>query len=161
MTRAILALLLLAACASPEEAPAPEPETVTFVTALTVAPVVVIDPQIATEVDAAIDLWSRATNGAYAPEDIRFVRDHIPDCGGAGGKVGCWDPLSRTITLSVKAQKSHRVAVLAHEMGHSLGLRHTPSGLMAEDHPSDNPCISAEDAAATGLGGPGACLVEP
>lgn len=164
--------LLLAACASSEtskrepmatEAPAaPATEAVpelTVAAALTSAPVE-IDPQIAGDVEAAIELWVRATDGAYSPAGLRFTYGHIADCSTFGAS-GCYYPDRHEIRLSVKVQDNHRVSVLAHEIGHCLGLEHTDGGLMDPNRASVDPCVSADDVAGAGLEGPGACLVAP
>jgi len=166
--RWLLPLLLVACGASneaakeealaPEAAAAPEsaPELTEVGAPLTSAPVE-IDPQIASDVDAAIALWVRATDGAYNPAGIRFTYGHITDCA-TYGATGCWYPDRHEIRLSVKAQRDHRVATLAHEIGHSLGLAHTAQGLMDPDHAAVDPCVTSDNVTAAGFGGPGACL---
>lgn len=161
--------LLLVACGASNEAPeaapevAPEPvsalESPSVGYALTAAPVE-IDPQIAADVDAAVELWMRATDGAYNPAGIRFTYGHITDCS-TFGATGCWYPDRREIRISVKEQKDHRVAAVAHEIGHSLGLEHTVGGLMDPTHVVVDPCVTLDDVAAAGLPGPGACFEAP
>jgi hypothetical protein len=162
MVRAILALLLLAACgdaASTETPVSAEPTESAELSSVAYVPTsspVEIDPQIAADVDAAIDLWVRATDGAYDPSGIHFTYGHISDCS-AYGATGCWYPERREIRLSVKEQADHRVGAIAHEIGHSLGLVHGP-GLMDPSHMTVTPCVTVNDAAAAGFEGPGACL---
>lgn len=159
--------LLLVACAGTPEAPvlgiSEVPTSGLALTSevgqvLTSAPVE-IDPQIAADVDAAVDLWMRATDGAYDPAGISFTYGHITDCS-TYGATGCWYPDRHEIRISVKEQRNHRTAAIAHEIGHSLGLEHTDGGLMDPSRVAVNPCVSADDVAKAGFIGPGACLFD-
>lgn len=161
--RALLATLFLTACsaAQPEELllSAPEPARLQ----------VAIAPEAAEPAEAALELWREASGGAFAPEvsigvsltaDLQVVAvDARPACDG-GANWGCsWGSY---IQLWAGIPADQAVSTAAHEVGHFLGLEHQPGsgGLMDPKRSSERrrwPCVSADDAAAAGFQGPGAC----
>lgn len=172
MTRGLLAALglaLTAGCAgiAPEATPA-APEVTQ---ALAPRMVIVVDAELADVASQAVELWSEATDGAYAPE-LRITTDAVPgalqirlvpvsDCGGRIDSWGCWREHARIIEVAAAAPLEGRVSSIAHELGHSLGLTHECTGLMNQERPEEErlaPCVSAANVVAAGFDGPGACL---
>lgn len=169
--RFLLPLLLLAACSASSE-PAPVR--------------IVVAPAVAEDAVAALQLWTDATAGAFAPEVT--VSD---DCTGADWCITQVDAMSaadcpdatvpnladrqapracnwRTagvdyIRINASGVRpEERVGTLAHEAGHRLGLAHQvgTGDLMDPDRPHEArvaPCVSALDADGAGMPGPGAC----
>lgn len=136
-------------------------------------PVIAVDAEIATEALEAVELWSEATGGAYAPEviigdapDATLTLRLVPavvDCTERTDPWGCYRARSHALELSAKVPAELRVSTLAHEIGHSLGLGHTtePTDLMNPDRSAFRrgcPCVLADNVEAAGFEGPGACL---
>lgn len=166
-----LSLLLLAACAASEPAPVR----------------IVVAPDVAQDAIAALDLWTAATGGQFAPEVV--VSD---DCAGADWCItqvdamttgDCPDAtvanladrkapracnwrddsgLNHIVLNAGGTRPEERVGSFAHEAGHRLGLAHQPGtgDLMDPDRSHQArlaPCISAEDVSGAGFSGPGTC----
>jgi hypothetical protein len=149
--------LALMGCAEPSPAQA-EPELVVETARL--APRLVLVPELAMQGVAAVELWSAATLDAFAPdltigqcdsadEDIcvRIVDEQPIGCAGqVRGAVACYR--GATVDVWKGVPDEWRVSVVAHELGHSLGLGHGPAGLMSPDRDRTRPCIEAEDLSA-------------
>jgi hypothetical protein len=129
-----------------------------------------VDPELAEAALAAIDLWTEASGGAYAPRlvvgdapgatRIVLVSGMIADCGGEESSA-CMRHSERLIELSTSVPADMRASAIAHEIGHNLGLEHTAEGLMdpsRSNYRRRSPCVLAADVQAAGLDGPGACL---
>jgi hypothetical protein len=165
------AALALAACA----APAPvteEPDAAAEPARLT--PRMVIAPELALQGVAAVELWSSATLDAFAPqltigscgsadEDLclQIVDEPPIGCGAqVRGAVACYR--GPTVDVWRGVPDEWRVSVVAHELGHSLGLGHGPAGLMSPDRDRTHPCIEHDDLTAlddaTGIAGTTACV---
>jgi hypothetical protein len=159
--RAMLLALLLAACATENEAP-PVADTASHV--------FVVDADLADAASQAVELWTSASGGEFAPVlvtgeatgiQIRLV-DAVTDCG-AGEFFGCWKAHGQVIEVSRSLAPELRASTIAHEIGHHLGLEHVElSGALMDPHRSRfhrlAPCVSREDVEAAGFEGIGACL---
>lgn len=192
-----LALLLLAACAAEPGGAVPaegavvplqaEPVPVQAEPAPAQLRIAIIGDELASDAVEAIDLWSRATRGAFAPvvtvsdtcagsNWCIYGVDQIPDeeCADpttnnirrvAGGPRACsWGEQGQfQIELSRSTlAPEERVSAIAHEAGHGFWLVHKPGtgDLMDPDRPAAvraAPCVSAEDVAEAGFVGPGTC----
>lgn len=135
---------------------------------------------------AALDLWTAATAGEFAPEvtvsedctgadwcitavDAISVADcpdpTVPNNAARSGARACsWrtDAGVSHIVLALTTAPEERVSSLAHEAGHRLGLAHLvgTGDLMDPDRPHEArraPCVSTEDVAGAGFAGPGTC----
>lgn len=148
--------LALVACSEPaattpddvDEAAALSPERLT--------PRLVLAPDLAMQGVAAVELWSAATRDAFVPdlsigecrgsEDlcIRIVDEPPTGCGAqVRGAVACFR--GSTIDVWQGVRDDWTVSVLAHELGHSLGLGHVREGLMSPDRDRTRPCIESDD----------------
>lgn len=148
--------LLLAACAGAADA---EPETHT--TEPAVGESLTVDPALADDVAAAMDLWSSAAGAVVDFGELRLTLGEIPEC---ADRAGCFSAAERQIDVSMRVSPAKRVSTIAHELGHSLGLPDMPGtgSLMDPDRTGrERPCIDAETVAAAGFDGPGACEGEP
>lgn len=127
-----------------------------------------VDPEIAEPALAAIELWTEASGGAYAPEIIvgtapGATRIEFADFGGDDVHAGGWSRSADTIQISLLVTREKLVSTIAHEIGHREGLEHEvgTGGLMDPDRPTParlHPCVSAQDVSRLGFSGPGACL---
>lgn len=148
MPRAILALLLLGACASPEEAP----ETV----ALTeLAPVcgevfTVTDPGIPAHiVQDWAERWSVATGCAVTVGEGGIPLRLTADLHGQDGKKlagdTTFDRQGRPLRIELDPAE-FSIETIGHEMGHALALRpqHAADGILSLRAPERQPTISAE-----------------
>lgn len=154
-------LFLLAACAGETES-APVADTASHV--------FVVDAELADVASQAVELWTDASGGEFAPVlvtgeaqgiQIRLV-DAVADCG-AVDLYGCWKPGSQVIEISRALAPELRASTLAHEIGHHLGLTHiTDSDDLMNPHRSNfrrlAPCVLPTNLEAAGFTGPGACL---
>jgi matrixin len=163
--------VMLAACASPSIEQAKQEAAP--VTDMRAHPVIAVDAAIATEALEAVELWTAATGGAYAPEviigdasDATLTLRLVPavvDCTERTDPWGCYRPKLHALEISAKVPADLRVSTLAHEIGHSLGLAHTtePTDLMNPDRSAFRrgcPCVLTDNVEAAGFEGPGACL---
>jgi hypothetical protein len=143
-------------------------------------PLIQLDLNLADDAIAAVDLWSDATAGQYAPELVvgdapgaRFRIELVDVTTGAceeqalpgHGIWGCFDGDARVIQISRDAPADMRVSIIAHELGHSLGLAHRAEGLMNSwRSPAEflHPCVDLDTLvglkANTGIVGNVACL---
>lgn len=172
VTRLLLPLLLLAACAAPAKGPAR----------------LVVAPELAEPTLAAVDLWQRATDGAYSPEVvisdecggtsawcITAVDDlgdscpdaTVPDPSRQHSPRACTRYSTRRTLVARTMDPAEHVSTIAHELGHQLGLVHVADpvdDLMSIDRSRAvrlAPCVSADDAESAGfVGAPGACVIE-
>lgn len=137
-------------------------------------PRLVLAPELAMQGVAAVELWSAATLDAFVPdlsigecgrsqEDlcIRVVDDKPIGCGAqVRGAVACFR--GATIDVWKGVPDDWTVSVLAHEIGHSLGLGHVGDGLMSPDRDRTRPCIESDDILAlddaVGVPGAPACV---
>jgi hypothetical protein len=125
---------------------------------LAIRPTLGIDENIADLVLSAVVMWQGATGGLYAPEIhlgcdgteafcIREVPGMLTECLGpddAGAFNGCCDSAHHEIRLSEAMYLDQKISTLAHELGHSLGLKHGQDGLMAVERVNaerHSPCI--------------------
>ena len=112
------------------------------------------------DVEAAVDLWARATDGAYLPEVVvgqrgRFAVRPVAHIPGAYADTTA----DSTVRVGADTPASLRVIVIAHELGHTMGLPDTQDDtLMHAAYAAAHPCIQAELTASVGMPGPGACL---
>lgn len=170
--RAILLVLLLAACG---EAPGADTAVHTRL---------VVAPEIADVTIAAVTLWGNASAGGYAPEIVISsdcpitaaghppegtwcvtAQPQIEDCGLPALPFACTTGLTRgTIRLATgTTPEAWHVSTVAHELGHTLDLVHTPGtdGLMDPERSESArraPCVDLVTVEAAGFEGPGACL---
>jgi hypothetical protein len=137
-------------------------------------PRLVLAPELAMQGVAAVELWSAATRDAFVPdlsigecgrsdEDlcIRIVEEPPIGCGAqVRGAVACFR--GATIDVWQGVRDDWTVSVLAHELGHSLGLGHVREGLMSPDRDRTKPCIESDDIVALddamGVPGSPACV---
>jgi hypothetical protein len=144
------------------------------------APLIQIDLNLADDAIAAVDLWGAATAGQYAPELVvgdapgaRLRIELVDVTTGAceeqalpgHGIWGCFDGDARVIQISRDAPSDMRVSIIAHELGHSLGLAHRAEGLMYSwRSPAEflHPCVDVDTLrgleANTGIVGTVTCL---
>ncbi len=127
-----------------------------------------VDLELADAASQAVALWNDATDGAYAPELViggqgrfQITLTEIPECADALDAWGCTDATG--IRISSDVPESALVWVIAHEIGHSLWLKHRDDGsLMDVIHATPasraEPCVSADLVASTGMVGTGTCL---
>lgn len=139
-----------------------------------IAPRLVVAPELAMPGVAAVSLWEAATLDAYAPDLV--VSD---DCTGADlcvrrvatrdfecspGDDGFWWACftGRGVVVWTELPDEWQVSVLAHELGHSLGLEHADAGIMWPGRDRSRPCIEDADVealeASTGIVGAPACV---
>jgi hypothetical protein len=167
------AALLLAGCAGPAPMSDDVAEDATL-SSERLTPRLVLSPELALQGVAAVELWSAATRDAFVPElsigecgrddedlCIRVVEELPVGCGAqVKGAVACFR--GPTIDVWKGVPDSWTVSVLAHELGHSLGLGHVQEGLMSPDRDRTRPCVESDDIVALddALGVPGspACV---
>lgn len=129
-----------------------------------------VDAELADAASQALALWADATDNAYAPAlgiggAGRFHISQAPVTECNGGAVpagmyawGCVD--ARGVVISPDTPADKLVTVIAHELGHTLGLLDTTDRtLMNSGYASKHPgCVQAELVSEAGFTGPGACL---
>lgn len=164
-------LLLLAACSAAEPAPVrvtAAPEAAVNASASPARETFAVEPELAEPALAALELWTEASGGEYAPELIvgtvpGATRIELVDFGTDDVHAGGWSRSSDTIQISLRVTPEKLVSTIAHEIGHREGLVHEvgTGGLMDPDRPATarlHPCVSAKDVASLGFSGPGSCL---
>lgn len=130
---ALLVVALVVGC----RMEAPEP---------TLTPTVGVDAEIAEPALVALELWSDATGGAFAPDThigcdgsedlcIRAVEGRVAKCDGDTDVRACTRNHLGRIELGTAVPVDQRVSTLAHELGHYLDLQHTEAGLMNPTRP--------------------------
>jgi hypothetical protein len=138
-----------------------------------IIPRIVVAPELALAGVAAVSLWETATLDAYAPElsisstcgqgeDLCIrVEQERPDCSSPGSPwLACFR--GSTIDVWTGVPDEWRASIIAHELGHSLGLEHGSAGLMCPERDRSRPCVEDADLAAleasTGIVGTPACV---
>lgn len=105
---------------------------------------ITIEPGIAEDAVAAVDLLNRATLGAYDPQltigectgaervCIRAV-DVVRDCAGVAESWGCMNPETGVVSIVADFPSELRASIVVHELLHTLGLRHADGSVMNPD----------------------------
>lgn len=152
----LVVALLAAACSTAATEAAPEAETESAI-----SPRIFVQADIALQTVTAIELWRAATDDAYAPDltvsdacdqnadlCIRLVPERPTGCGeDAGGALACFRP-DGYIDIWSGVRDVEIVSVIAHELGHSLGLLHGDAGIMRPHRDRTMACIEGADLAA-------------
>jgi hypothetical protein len=169
----LFVFIALGGCSAADEAahadaaPAVEPERIR------ITPRIVVAPDLAMQGVAAVELWSAATVDAYAPdlaigpcgqgEDLCLrVVDERRDCGRHGRDwLACFTG-GAEIQIWAGVRDEWRLSIIAHELGHSLGLEHDHAGVMMPGRDLTRACVEAADVAqlevSTGVVGVPACV---